>query len=130
MGSVRVISTRLLCASNAKSAVAGSRKTLARAVWSVCLRRGVCSSPWRLQGCMSAWVIDQYGSNEVLKFSEEIPSPTVSSPNEVMVKVHATSLNPLDIAMRGKWNRKYISIYKNLILIYACALPGFRWLRC
>lgn len=55
---------------------------------------------------MSAWVIDQYGSNEVLKFSEEIPAPTVSLPNEVMVKVHATSLNPLDIAMRGKCNRK------------------------
>lgn len=55
---------------------------------------------------MSAWVIDQYGSNEVLKFSEEIPAPTVSSPDEIMIKVHATSLNPLDIAMRGKWNQK------------------------
>lgn len=55
---------------------------------------------------MSAWVIDQYGSNEVLKFSEEIPAPTVSSTDEVMIKVHATSLNPLDIAMRGKWNQK------------------------
>lgn len=63
---------------------------------------------------MSAWLIDQYGSNEVLKFSEETPAPTVSSPNEVMVKVHATSLNPLDIAMRGKWKRKQMSSYKNL----------------
>lgn len=54
---------------------------------------------------MSAWLIDQYGSNEVLKFSDETPAPTVNSPNEVMVKVHATSLNPLDIAMRGKWTR-------------------------
>lgn len=55
---------------------------------------------------MSAWLLDQYGSNEELKFSEEIPAPTVSSPNDVMVKVHASSLNPLDIAMRGKCNRK------------------------
>ena len=55
---------------------------------------------------MSAWVIDQYGSNDVLKFSEEIPAPTVNSPKKVMVKVHASSLNPLDIAMRGKWNLK------------------------
>lgn len=103
MGPVRVVSTRLLCGSKAAAAAApGSTRTLAAAVWGVRLGRGVCSSPWRLQSCMSAWVIDQYGSNDVLKYSEEIPTPTVSSPREVLVKVHAASLNPLDIAMRGK----------------------------
>lgn len=63
---------------------------------------------------MSAWLIDQYGSNEVLKFSDETPAPTVNSPNEVMVKVHATSLNPLDIAMRGKWKRKEMHSSRSL----------------
>lgn len=29
--------------------------------------------------------------------------PTVTSPTDVMIQVHATSLNPLDVAMRGKW---------------------------
>lgn len=52
---------------------------------------------------MSAWCIDSYGTNEVLRFSEEIPMPTVTSPTDVMIQVHATSLNPLDVAMRGKW---------------------------
>lgn len=28
--------------------------------------------------------------------------PTVSSATDVMIQVHATSLNPLDVAMRGK----------------------------
>uniref|UniRef100_H3D437 NAD(P)H oxidoreductase RTN4IP1, mitochondrial n=1 Tax=Tetraodon nigroviridis TaxID=99883 RepID=H3D437_TETNG len=75
--------------------------------------RGVCSSARRLQGCMSAWVIDQYGSNEVLKFSEETPAPTVSSPSEVMVKVHATSLNPLDVAMRGGYGAKLLNLRRD-----------------
>lgn len=52
---------------------------------------------------MSAWCVDSYGTNEVLRFSEEIPMPTVTSPTDVMIQVHATSLNPLDVAMRGKW---------------------------
>ncbi|XP_056872327.1 reticulon-4-interacting protein 1 homolog, mitochondrial-like isoform X1 [Takifugu flavidus] len=112
MGSVRVISTRLLCATKAKAAAAGPTGTLARA-WSVCLGRGVCSSPWRLQSSMSAWLVDQYGSNEVLKFSDETPAPTVNSPNEVMVKVHATSLNPLDIAMRGGYGAKLLNLRRD-----------------
>ncbi|TNM94867.1 hypothetical protein fugu_017626 [Takifugu bimaculatus] len=112
MGSVRVISTKLLCATKAKAAAAGPTGTLARA-WSVCLGRGVCSSPWRLQSSMSAWLVDQYGSNEVLKFSDETPAPTVNSPNEVMVKVHATSLNPLDIAMRGGYGAKLLNLRRD-----------------
>lgn len=91
---------RLLCASLAKAV--GSGKALARAGCSVRPKRHVCSSPSRLQSCMSAWCIDRYGTNEVLRFSEEIPMPTVRSPNDVMIQVHATSLNPLDVAMRGK----------------------------
>lgn len=51
---------------------------------------------------MSAWIIDQYGSNGVLKYTEEITVPTIGSATEVMIKVHAVSLNPLDVAMRGK----------------------------
>lgn len=101
MGSVKAMaSTRLLYMLNAKAAV--SIKTLARAGCSVCSRRNVCSSPSALQSCMSAWVIDQYGTNEVLRYTEDVVVPTVSSASEVMVKVHAASLNPLDISMRGK----------------------------
>lgn len=100
-GCVRVMTTsRLLCVSLAKAA--GSGRVLAGAGCSVLPARHVCSSPARLQSCMSAWCIDRYGSNEVLRLSEEIPMPTVRSPSDVMIQVCATSLNPLDIAMRGK----------------------------
>ncbi|KAM8726379.1 reticulon-4-interacting protein 1 homolog, mitochondrial-like [Acanthopagrus schlegelii] len=113
MGSVRAMaSTRLLCLFNAKAA--GSTKTLARAGWrSVCSRRNVCSSPSRLQSCMSAWVIDQYGTNEVLKYSEDINVPTVNSPSEVMIKVHAASLNPLDISMRGGYGARLLKLRRD-----------------
>lgn len=98
MGSVTAMaSTRLLHLLNAQSI-----KTLTRAGCRVCFRRNVYTSPSTLQSCMSAWVIDQYGTNEVLRFTEDFTVPTVSSDSEVMIKVHAASLNPLDISMRGK----------------------------
>ncbi|XP_070781601.1 reticulon-4-interacting protein 1 homolog, mitochondrial-like [Enoplosus armatus] len=112
MGSIRAMaSTRLLCLFNAKAA--GSATTLARAGRSVCFRRNVCSSPSRLQSCMSAWVVHQYGSNGVLKYSEEETVPTVSSPSEVMIKVHAASLNPLDISMRGGYGAKLLKLRRD-----------------
>lgn len=112
MCSVRAMaSTRLLRLLNAKAAA--STKTLAKAGWSVCFRRNVCSSPSRLQSCMSAWVIDQYGTNEVLKYTEEIPMPIVSSPSEVMIKVHAASLNPLDVSMRGGYGAKLLKLRRD-----------------
>uniref|UniRef100_A0A8C4NPB0 NAD(P)H oxidoreductase RTN4IP1, mitochondrial n=1 Tax=Dicentrarchus labrax TaxID=13489 RepID=A0A8C4NPB0_DICLA len=91
----------------------GSTKTLARSGWSVCFRRNVSSSPSRLQGCMSAWVIDQYGTNGSLRFTEEITVPTVSSPSEVMIQVHAASLNPLDISMRGGYGAKVLKLRRD-----------------
>uniref|UniRef100_A0A8C3G5H5 NAD(P)H oxidoreductase RTN4IP1, mitochondrial n=1 Tax=Cyclopterus lumpus TaxID=8103 RepID=A0A8C3G5H5_CYCLU len=112
MGSVRAMaSTRLLCLFNAKAA--DSTKTLARAYWSVCIRRHICSSPSRLHGCMSAWVIDQYGTNGALKYTEELPVPTVSSPSEVMIRVHAASLNPLDVSMRGGYGAKMLKFRRD-----------------
>lgn len=69
---------------------------------------------------MSAWVIDQYGSNEVFRFTDDIAIPTVNSPSEVMIRVNAASLNPLDISMRGgygaallKLRRDPMSVMKN-----------------
>ncbi|XP_054617558.1 reticulon-4-interacting protein 1 homolog, mitochondrial-like [Dunckerocampus dactyliophorus] len=85
------------------------------ATWSRawCLRRHVSSSPWRLQSTMSAWVIDHFGTNEVLRYSEDMPVPTITSSNQVMVRVHAASLNPLDVSMRGGYGAKLLKLRKN-----------------
>lgn len=57
---------------------------------------GVCGT------VMPAWVIDKYGSNEVLRFTKNAIFPIIDYPNEVMVRVHAAGLNPLDVKMRGE----------------------------
>lgn len=51
---------------------------------------------------MPAWVIDKYGSNEVLRFTKNASLPIINYPNEVIVKVHAAGLNPIDVSMRGE----------------------------
>ncbi|KPP64594.1 hypothetical protein Z043_117038 [Scleropages formosus] len=51
---------------------------------------------------MAAWVIDKYGSNEVLEFREDNRRPSVCTSAEVLLKVHAAALNPVDVAMRGR----------------------------
>ncbi|KAM7367794.1 hypothetical protein PAMP_014069 [Pampus punctatissimus] len=104
-------STRLLCLFSVNAA--GSIKTLTRAGCRVCFRRNVCSSPSRLQSCMSAWVIDQYGTNGVLRCTEEITVPAITSPSEVMIKVHAASLNPLDISMRNGYGAKLLKLRRD-----------------
>jgi NADPH:quinone reductase-like Zn-dependent oxidoreductase len=48
---------------------------------------------------MKAIVVHQYGGPEVLKF-EEYPDP-VASPGEVLVRVAATSVNPIDYKRRA-----------------------------
>ncbi|XP_060946967.1 reticulon-4-interacting protein 1 homolog, mitochondrial-like [Limanda limanda] len=103
-------STWLRCLSRAQAAAAaGSTRTLAL----VSCRRHVCSSPPGRQSCMSAWVVDQYGSNGVLRFTEEAPAPTVRSPTELTIQVHAASLNPLDLAMRGGYGAKMLKLRRD-----------------
>ncbi|XP_057595893.1 reticulon-4-interacting protein 1, mitochondrial isoform X4 [Hippopotamus amphibius kiboko] len=55
---------------------------------------------------MPAWVIDKYGSNEVLRFNQNMMIPVIHYPNEVIIKVHAASINPIDVNMR-KTNKLY-----------------------
>lgn len=52
---------------------------------------------------MPAWVIDKYGKNDVLRFNENVLFPIIHYPNEVMIKVHAAGVNPIDVNMRSKW---------------------------
>uniref|UniRef100_A0A8C6WSY1 NAD(P)H oxidoreductase RTN4IP1, mitochondrial n=1 Tax=Neogobius melanostomus TaxID=47308 RepID=A0A8C6WSY1_9GOBI len=76
-------------------------------------RRAFSISSHRLQSCMSAWVIDQYGTHAVLRYTEDITTPAVSSPTDVHVKVYATSLNPLDLAMRGGYGAKLLKLRRD-----------------
>lgn len=69
----------------------------------ICSLRRNLSSSSRLRSSMPAWVIDEYGNNGVLRFTEDATAPSVNSASEVLIQVHAASLNPLDISMRSKY---------------------------
>ena len=55
---------------------------------------------------MKAIVVHQYGGPEVLKF-EDYPDP-VPGPGEVLVRVAATSVNPIDYKRRAGLRRIFI----------------------
>ncbi|CAB1342665.1 unnamed protein product [Coregonus sp. 'balchen'] len=77
-----------------------------------CLRRNLSSSS-RLRSSMPAWVIDEYGNNGVLRFTEEATAPSVNSASEVLIQVHAASLNPLDISMRGGYGSNLLKLRRD-----------------
>lgn len=52
-------------------------------------------------GKMKGWQIHEYGGVELLQCNEHIKIPSINSPNDVLVKVRAASVNPIDVAMMG-----------------------------
>ena len=50
---------------------------------------------------MKAWQIHQYGGNENLILSNLVRIPKVQDPTDILVQVHAASINPIDCEMRG-----------------------------
>lgn len=52
---------------------------------------------------MAAWQIHSFGPLDELQFSKSVKRPSVLNPKEVLVKVAAASVNPIDIAMMGMY---------------------------
>uniref|UniRef100_A0AAQ4PKW5 NAD(P)H oxidoreductase RTN4IP1, mitochondrial n=1 Tax=Gasterosteus aculeatus aculeatus TaxID=481459 RepID=A0AAQ4PKW5_GASAC len=62
---------------------------------------------------MPAWVIDKYGSNDVLRFTRNAGFPVINYPNEVIVKVLSAGLNPLDVSMRDGYGAAALSMKRD-----------------
>ncbi|XP_037699459.1 reticulon-4-interacting protein 1, mitochondrial isoform X2 [Choloepus didactylus] len=62
---------------------------------------------------MPAWVIDKYGKNEVLRFTQNMMLPIIHYPNEVIVKVHAASVNPIDVNMRSGYGATALNMKRD-----------------
>ncbi|KAJ7988931.1 hypothetical protein DPEC_G00314310 [Dallia pectoralis] len=77
-----------------------NRATCVRTAMHQCQRRLFSTSRSRMT-TMPAWVIDRYGSNDVMRFTKNAGFPVINYPNEVIIKVHAAGLNPIDVSMRG-----------------------------
>ncbi|XP_065213648.1 reticulon-4-interacting protein 1 homolog, mitochondrial-like [Planococcus citri] len=50
-------------------------------------------------GTMSAWQLTNYGDESNLVLTENVEIPIITDPNQVLVKVSAASVNPLDVEM-------------------------------
>nr|XP_020464344.1 reticulon-4-interacting protein 1, mitochondrial isoform X2 [Monopterus albus] len=71
------------------------------------------STSSRCMTVMPAWVIDKYGSNDVLRFTKNASFPVIDYPNEVIVKVFAAGLNPIDVSMRGGYGAATMSMKRD-----------------
>ncbi|XP_060571194.1 reticulon-4-interacting protein 1 homolog, mitochondrial-like [Ruditapes philippinarum] len=49
---------------------------------------------------MKAWQIHQYGGNEELVLSETAKIPEIKNPKDILIEIHAASVNPIDVRMR------------------------------
>ncbi|NWS40115.1 RT4I1 protein, partial [Probosciger aterrimus] len=74
--------------------------------------RGLRTSP-RTQSVMPSWVIDRYGRNDVLRFTRNMVFPIIHFPNEVIIKVHAASLNPIDLSMRSGYGATALNMKRD-----------------
>ncbi|MBN3322938.1 RT4I1 protein, partial [Atractosteus spatula] len=79
--------------------------------------RKFSTSGKRRNVAMSAWVIDTYGKNDILRFTKDAMFPMINYPNEVIVKVHAASLNPIDINMRWGYGSTTLNVKRDPLRI-------------
>uniref|UniRef100_A0A8D2IPI8 NAD(P)H oxidoreductase RTN4IP1, mitochondrial n=1 Tax=Varanus komodoensis TaxID=61221 RepID=A0A8D2IPI8_VARKO len=66
---------------------------------------------------MISWVIDRYGKNDVLRFTTNMMLPIIHFPNEVVIKVHAASLNPIDVNMRSGYGAAALRLKRDPLRI-------------
>src|ERR1043166_1633287 len=70
---------------------------------------------------MKAVIAEQYGAVEVLELNDDLPVPRVG-PNGVLVKVHATSVNPVDWKLRQGLLQAVMPVV--FPVIWGCDLSG------
>jgi len=65
---------------------------------------------------MKAAIINEYGPPEVLEISD-IPKPEIE-PGEVLVKVMAAAINPVDWKQRQGWHKRFLKAHFPVVLGY------------
>ena len=70
---------------------------------------------------MKAVIAEQYGGPEVLQVANDLPVPGIG-PNGVLIRVHATSVNPVDWKLRSGWLSGYWKL--RFPVIWGCDASG------
>lgn len=61
---------------------------------------------------MRAWQTNKYGSPEDLQLNVNAPIPIITKPMDVLVEVHAASLNPIDVMMLKGYGASVIGVMR------------------
>jgi hypothetical protein len=68
----------------------------------------------------SAWVIENYSSGlSGLTLKPDWPVPCLTDPNEVLVRVRATSINPLDVMMAQGYGHSLLNVARYALRRYS-----------
>lgn len=60
---------------------------------------------------MAGWQIHSYGDLSELQYSEKLRVPVIRKPTEILIKINSSSVNPIDVAMVGKFNVFFCFFY-------------------
>ncbi|XP_076308647.1 NAD(P)H oxidoreductase RTN4IP1, mitochondrial-like [Tachypleus tridentatus] len=69
---------------------------------------------YSLPATMKVWQTHKYGGPEDLVFSDTVCVPFISKPNDLLVQIHAASVNPIDVRMLGGYGSVAIGTLKRL----------------
>ncbi|KAE8747807.1 hypothetical protein FOCC_FOCC005420 [Frankliniella occidentalis] len=61
------------------------------------------------EGKMCAWQVHSYGGTEELQLSCSVRQPVVTKPDDVLVNVAASSVNPIDVAMMNGYGSTFLN---------------------
>ncbi|XP_060079949.1 reticulon-4-interacting protein 1 homolog, mitochondrial-like [Ylistrum balloti] len=61
---------------------------------------------------MGSWQIHDYGGPKSLTFSSTARVPRIHSPNEVLVEIHAASVNPIDVLMTKGYGKDILNVLR------------------
>lgn len=91
-----------------------SLKTILNKSSKLCYRRFITTTNYRksadnvnpngnVHHKMCGWQIHAYGDPaEELQYSDNIKMPTIKDPDHILVKIEASSVNPIDVLMSSK----------------------------
>ncbi|KAK9511651.1 hypothetical protein O3M35_000273 [Rhynocoris fuscipes] len=63
---------------------------------------------------MKAWVVPSFGNLDRLQLSCTVPVPVIRSHKDVIVKVKASSVNPIDVEMVGGYGNTLLSAWRQM----------------
>lgn len=79
-----------------------------------CRQMSTVPHPSTLPSTMSAWQLHEYGDINQLKLSSAVRMPVICHPHDVLVRVCAASVNPVDVMMVGGYGSATLNMLRQL----------------